>query len=838
MSTSRLPSSPLCTLVVLAASVHTAHADDAARISPNVTAFLATHCARCHGPEEQNAEVRFDTMPKSIADGTAALQWQDVLDVLNLGEMPPEGEPRPPREETSNAIEALTGNLLEARERLADTGGKVVVRRLNRREYARTIDALFGVPVDVSMLPEDAIVDGFDTNGGAQGFSSLHLERYLMLGRRVLDAAYPTSGKRPKPVRQRHEPEGEARKIREEIPRLEKKVEGFDKSIAAGRKDHVLRRDISRTEIALSNDYLSRPETATGTLVPFHGLNPSTWTTSGREPPTGTYAVRVRLGIVADNPPDDVFLQVVRGEYRSKVPDDITYHHLTGTYDEPQTIAFTYEVDNLRSNRLTFSRRDVRRETLEKYADARDYFFKYRLVEELEEDTRPDLWIDWVEIEGPLPENPAPLSESQLFGDRKVAELDDTEIRTLVERFAYEAFRHETPDPAYVDRLIAIHDASLERGDEPLDALKDALTVVLATPRFLFLGEPKADDEPRGPLSEREIAVRLAYFLWSAPPDEDLYRAAESGSLRSDEGLAEQVERMLDSPRSRAFVENFATQWLELDRLQAIDPSAAASPHYDEAVHRQSRREVVAFLETMMRDNRPITSLVESDFLVVDALMAEFYGVDRVVGDEFRVVPRPAGDPRGGLLGQSAILTLTGTGDRTSPVERGAFVLRKLLNRPPPPAPANVPMLDEETVGTRSIRETLARHQTNPQCASCHRRIDPLGFALENFDPVGRWREEVRSVDGSLTFPVNARGTMPDGRSFAGPLELKQRLLEDRRAFTEGLAEAMMTYGLGRSIGFSDQETVAAIVAETEERDHRLRALIHAIVRSEAFRTR
>lgn len=823
-----------------------------AAISPDVTRYLKTYCVRCHGPQEQNADVRLDTMPVSIPDGTVALKWQDVLDVLNLGQMPPTGEARPPKEAETRAIEALTANLLEARKRLTDTGGHVVIRRLNRRQYARTIDALFGVPVDVSMLPEDATVDGFDTLGQAQSFSSLHLERYLEIGRRVLDQTYNFKSHRPF----KHVEQSESRiakKIHEEIPRLEKKVENYAKSIADGRKDHVQRREITKLEIELSRDYLDRSETQNGALIPFRGLVPNAWTSFNKSTRPGTYRVRVRCGIATDKPIDSFYMKVVRGEYRSKVPDAIDYYHITGTVAEPQTVEFTIDIDGIRSNRLEFSRRDIRPRRLARYDGIRDYIFKYPLVAHLADDKRPDLWIDAIELDGPLPRTEPTLSAKSLFDGKEPEGLDERSARQLIERFAFEAFRHETPDSGYIDRLMAIYATSLRRGASPIDALKDAFAVVLATPRFLYLEEPQPESGKARALTDRELAMRLSYFLWSAPPDAELYRLAEERKLHEPDVLTEQINRLLNSSRSNIFTETFASQWLELDRLKSIDPNGTSSPTYDDAVHRHSRREVVETIRFLLKEDRPVSDLLDSRYVVINSLLADFYGLRGVAGDDFRRVDLPADSPRGGLPGQSAVLTLTGTGVRTSPVERGAWVLRKLLHRPPPPAPANVPMLDEDSIGQKSIRDTLTMHQSAPQCASCHRRIDPLGFGLENFDAVGLWRTSVKVVtppdesedNGQIaearyrTFPIDAKGVMPDGvRQFDGPSTLKQRLSEDREAFLHGLTEALMTYALGRTIAFADKPRVDQIVAATIEDDYRLRTLIHEIVRSDAFMMR
>ncbi len=489
----------------------------AATISPSVTQFLKTHCVRCHGPEAQNADVRLDTMPNTIPDGTVALQWQDVLDVLNLGQMPPEEEPQPPKDAETNAIETLTANLLEARKRLTDTGGHVVIRRLNRRQYARTIDSLFGVPVDVMMLPEDATVDGFDTLGQAQNFSSLHLERYLEIGRQVLDQAYDFKAiGRYKPYHRVEQSEERiSREMREEIVRLEEKIGKYTQSIAEGRKTNVQRRAITQMEVELSRNYLARPETQDGTLIPFRGMSPYAWTSFNGNAQAGTYRVRVRCGVAADRPAGNFFMKVVRGQFRSKVPDAIDYYQITGTVADPQTVEFTVDVDHMRSNRLEFSRRDIRPPRLERYSEIRDFIFKYPLVAVFEDDERPDLWIDSIELDGPLPRSEPTLSAESMFDGKEPTELDEPAARKIIERFAFEAFRHETPDAGYIDHLTKIFSTSLQRGAQPIDALKDALVVVLATPRFLFLEEPNPELKKARPLTDRELAVRLSYFLWS-----------------------------------------------------------------------------------------------------------------------------------------------------------------------------------------------------------------------------------------------------------------------------------------------------------------------------------
>lgn len=812
----------------------------AADIAPGIDRFLTTYCVRCHGPEKQKGSQRFDTLSRTISDAAVAQSWQDVLDTLNLSEMPPPDEKQPGKQELTDVLETLTANLTVARRRLVDSGGAIVVRRLNRREYQQTIRDLFGVAVDSGFLPEDEKIDGFDTLGQAQEFSSLHLERYLELGKRVLNRVIVTGKKPGGPQSKKVEFGGAEPAFAKEAGNLDKTIAGYTKNGVGKKRDDTLKFTIAQHERRLIDEYRARPSAQTGALIPFRGIRPWVDYNFGANPTPGFYRVRVRCGVDHTKPQDDLFLRVVRGNFRAAVPDAVEYYQVTGTVAAPQVIEFTIELDGgIRSNRLAFERRNGRRQKVAGLEKAQDYYFVFPRIATLLEDQRPDLWIDAVEVEGPVPQPAPPLAASVLFAGRDPAKLVDADARGVVERFAFQAFRRQTPDPAYIDKLMEIFTGGRAHGASFTDALKDTLAVVLASPRFLYLYEPRPEGQAPRALSDRELAIRLSYFLWSAPPDEELWRVAESGTLRQPAVLTAQLNRLIASPRSEVFVETFLTGWLELHRLTAIDPATTHADGYDDAAQQSTRRETLAFFHTLLRDNLPIHALITSDFVTVDSIAARFYGLPGVMGDGFRKVTLPAGSVRGGLLGQSAILTLTGTGDRTSPVERGVFVLRKILDRPPPPAPANVPMLDEKQVGTRSIRDTLDQHMTKAQCQSCHRRIDPLGFALERFDPVGLLRDQVRSEDGAQTFPIVTAGVMPDGkRSFAGYPELRQRLMEDRDQLVRVLTRNLMTYALGRTIGFTDQDTVEQLVAATIKDGYGLGALVRHLVQSKAFQTK
>ncbi len=817
-------------------------APDPVVVPDNVQHFFNKHCVSCHGPDKQKAKIRIDEISTGIADEAIAQQWQDILDVLNLSEMPPEEEEQPDKKELQDTLETLTATLLEARGRLTDTGGSIVIRRINNREYRNTIRELFGVDLDVEMLPQDGNLDGFDTPGQAHSLSSLHIERYLSVGRQALEEAYfPITGKELKHGRVgRTEVEKKINAAMVKgLPGMKKKLEQTRKDVTDGKKWRAIGITTKEAEIPIVEEYLKRPEIETGVLLPFKGApgQISTRLVPWGSAPKGRYRMKIRFGLAGDEKHDDVFLKVVRGEPGSTSPDEVRYFHVSGTIDEPQEVTFEFVADGVMSNHFYIRRRSHEDYMKAPFEKTEGYHWSYYRVAWDYLDDSPQVWVDWVEAEGPLPNN-APLSPAGLFADKPFAELNREEIHDKITTVAVQAFRRRQPEPGYLDRLTAIYDAALEHGAPKHEAFLDALNPILASPEFLFLYEPRVDEERRA-LEGLELASRLSYFLWSSSPDDELYRLAGNGKLLSPDVLTAQVDRMIQSEKSSAFVEAFVSQWLQLDRLSHVEPADGAQPTYDDAVHRLSKEEVLATFHHLLRHNEPATALVDADFVVVNQIMADFYGIPGAKGDAFQKVSLPKDSVRGGLLGQSAILSLTGTGERTSPVERGVYVLRKMLNRPPPPAPANVPMLDEESVGVQSIRDTLSQHMNSAQCSSCHRRIDPLGYAMENFDPVGLWRTEVSSSDGAATFPVETAGLMPDGeREFKNFAEMKAFLVDDQQAFVNGLTEALMIYGYGRSVGFSDRPLIEELVTKSEADGYGLRDLLTNIILSQPFLTK
>ncbi len=824
------PSIQMALLSVLALA--SASAQD---FPPDIHKFFESNCIKCHGPKKQKGSIRLDDLPSEIGDAAAAQRWQDVLDVLNLSEMPPEDETQPSKQALEDALEQLTSGIASARARLTDSGGEIVIRRMNRREYERTVRDIFGINIPTDSLPDDEKIDGFDTLGQAQSFSSLHLERYLDLGAKIIGKTLSHRSV-TSTVRKNDFGRTQGEFGKEEKKQYSRIMQNVTRTSDPKAKvsDKAISNKIALRGQKLMEEFVSLQQNTNGSVIPFKGINLFQDLNLPTDP--GQYRIRVHCGAATDHPQENLYLQVVRGNHRAKVPDATEWFHVTGSYTQPATVEFTVDIDGIRASRLELHRRSGKMTVDPEVKDVFHHKFVYHPMKDFWADTQPDLWIDWVEIEGPLPEPEAPLSAKNMFLGKDPKGLKDSDARAILENFAFHAFRQVKPETQYVDALERVYKESRDHGKEVKDALTDTLRIVLASPSFLYLYEPRpANTPPRG-LTERELAIRLSYFLWSSPPDVELYALANDGRLAQPGVLAGQIDRMIASPRSSAFVETFLTAWLELDRLNNVKPENVKASSYDAAVQHETRTETIEFFNTLLQEDLPVNNLIDSDFALLNAMTAHFYGIPGVSGTEFRKVKLPPNSIRGGLIGQSAILALTGNGERTSPVERGVFTLRKIINRPPSPAPANVPMLDEESIGTRSMRETLDLHMTTPQCASCHRRIDPLGFGLENFDPVGLWRKSVPSADASISFPIESSGLMPDGKTkFDDFLSMKKQLTTQQDPLLKGLTEAVMTYALGRTIGFTDQGTVDEIIAKTTKENYGLKSLVHNIVLSKAF---
>lgn len=405
--------------------------------------------------------------------------------------------------------------------------------------------------------------------------------------------------------------------------------------------------------------------------------------------------------------------------------------------------------------------------------------------------------------------------------------------RKIFESFARRAYRRSV-NPPEMERLVAFVGIAEAHGDGFDQGIELGIQAILTSPQFLFMVERSRrpnNKELALPLNEFELATRLSYFLWSSMPDDELFKAARDSVLRKN--LDKQVARMLQSPKAQALVENFGDQWLNLRNLKTAQPDPARFPRFDERLRAAMLKETELFFAAVMRENRSILEFLDGDFTYVNEPLARLYGIDGIKGEEFQRVSL-AGTARGGVLTQAGILTVTSNPTRTSPVKRGKWILENILGAPPPPPPPNVPELAETAavVESASLRKRMEQHRANPNCATCHEKMDPLGFGFENFDAIGAWRDK----DG--TFTIDTSGVLPGGDSFQGPAELRAILKKRKQDFCRCLAEKMLTYATGRGVEPSDRCYIDRILEKLAKDNYRFQTLVLEIVKSDPFQKR
>ena len=753
--------------------------------------LLTAHCIDCH--KGKDAEGRFDlaALGDDLSDRETARRWVLVHDRMVKGEMPPQDEPRIATAKQSAAIKTLSTALTRADRARSN----VVLRRLNRTEYEATIRDLFGIEARVkNMLPQDTPTDGFDNVGEGLAVSAEAMQAYLRTADATLDAVF---GPPTKPKYIRHE------------------------TNLLDQKDHL-----GNSSIAHRFGKMFR-KTKDGVIIFQSNYCPSNLVNFARlRAPAGTYHVKVRVRAIQSKEP--VTLRIYGGDTivgRREM-------HLVGYYDIPPEKWTTVEFkDRLVEPNGTFLPKCYGTEDTRKDADTYP---------------NPGLEIGDITIEGPIEEWP-PLSRFRLLGEvnPKTGTLSD--VNAILERVLPRAFRRPV-DPGEVAPILSLAKSELDSGGSFEAALRLALKAVLCSPEFLFLEEPGGDV-----ISQHALASRLSYFLWSSMPDEELLSLAGAGKLHDPMVLRGQVDRLLNSPKANAFTVNFTAQWLSLKDIDFTTPDRKLFPEFDELLKISMVEETQQFFQEMLREDLSVLNIVDSDFLIVNERLAKHYGIDGVEGQEFRKVTLPADSVRGGIMTQASILKVTANGSNSSPVIRGIWVLENIMGTPAPPPPPNIPTVEPDIRGATTLREQLAKHRNLDTCAACHANIDPAGFALENFDVIGGWRDDYRTlgegrrpdvkrapfthnwVSYKLGRPVDATGQTPDGQPFTDIRRFKELLADDVDQITAGLTKKLLTYSMGRTVGFSDRPAIKEIVAKVSNQQYGLRSLVHEIVQSPTF---
>ena len=776
-----------------AAEDHAATAGDRAATAEDHAALVQRYCVTCHNGRLRTAGLSLDEVEVSAAHVAAHPDlWEKVVRKLRSRTMPPVGRPRP----TGAAYGAFASWLettLDTAALARPNPGRPLLHRMNRTEYRNAVRDLLAVDADVSALPADDSTYGFDNIADALGVSPLLIESTVTTARKVSRLAVGSPAipaatithKTPEDLTQdyhlRDLPLGTRGGVRvtEHFPvdaeyelrvRLRRTAVGAIRGIS----------EAHRVELTLDGERVAL--FAVGSADAYRPIvineqNPGQTATKAF---TADESMRVRLPITAGR------------------------HEIVAAFvGRPAALSEEVARPFLRSFVGTSSRRGL-----------------------------PD--VDSVLIAGPFgavrPDDTP--SRRRIFTCRPEARADELPCaRSILSRLGRLAYRRFLEAPE-LDRLIDFYREGSRDGFEA--GIELALRFVLASPQFIFRLEAEPADVEAGAvyaLADLDLASRLSFFLWSSIPDEELLAVAERGRLGEPAELERQVRRMLADPRAAALVENFAGQWLYLRNLGNTHPDPPTFPDFDDNLRRALQRETELFFESIMQEDRSVLDLLTADYTFVNERLARHYGMRGIYGDRFRRVP-VTDEARRGLLGHGSVLTVTSYATRTSPVLRGNWILENLLGAPPPPPPPDVPDLEDTgSAEGLSIRERLTRHRANPACATCHARMDPYGFGLENFDAIGRWRGT--GADGQ---PIDASDVLPDGTAFDGPSELREAILQRPGTFVETFTRKLLTYAIGRGLEYYDAPAVRRIVARAADRDYRFSSIVTGIVMSDAFR--
>lgn len=816
----------LCTFDLAMAGQPTA---DEKTFTTVVRPLLQKHCVRCHGESKQEANLRVDRLGVDIFQEKSGAVWQEIADRVNLGEMPPKKEPALSRDELTGlsgwiAHEQVRSAALERR-----TGGRIVLRRLNRTEYRNTIRDLLGVNHDAALeLPDDPAAHGFDNIGDALSVSPLHMEKYLRAARKAIDLAIVT-GEQPPRERwrfqaERRNPEDRGYYYANDTPQgnqsnRSERGRYIAWTLGGGTAEH---NTVGFEHLAPVDDDEYRTQVLRAINFTY--------------PTAGEYIVQVRaFGHYPDDArPDSYHFGPPRLNVTSNGFPVLTCD-VDATRDAPTIYEARFFTDAVTTtvfvrNRYDFSPNQINLE-LKQRLNFRDPNYQ-----------RPYMAVDWYEIDGPIYDSWPPESHRRVLFPSEHRNDEEVYAREVLSRFVRRAYRRPV-EKEEIDRFVAAFVAARPGKASFEEAIKVPLIAVLCSPDFLYLSEPRDQDTSRA-LTDHELAARMSYFLWSSMPDDELFRLAEAGRLRDDRVIDEQVARLLKDPKSRELVKNFTGQWLGLRQLGRVVPDKKLFPLYDEHLQESLAGETESFFAELLDHDLSVLKLIDADFTMLNERLARFYDIPGIKGDHFRKVALQPEWQRGGVLTQASILTVTSNGTRTSPVKRGLWILDNLLADPPPPPPPDAGEIQPQVpgVGQATVRERLAIHRSVAACAACHAKIDPLGFALENYDASGRYRTQESSrsqFDPHVRDPkIDASGELPDGRTFQNVRELNQLLLQDEDRFLNCLCEKLLVYALGRGLEYSDRETVDQLRQSIKRDDYRLSGLFANIIKTEAFQTK
>ena len=760
----------------------------------DVRTFFKQNCLDCHSGESAEAGLDLDGFEFASRDEIDLSKWVKIHDRVAKGEMPPDDFEQPAVDAKETFLTQVSDQILAIERNRRKRDGRTVLRRLNRVEYENTLRDRLNIPhLQVrDLLPPDQTADGFDNQAAALELSFVHIARYLDAADIALDEAMQQGA--PAELKTWTVQATDLGQIK--------------KGIEIGKARGVLRQtnsaqtpyQISRVKPHASGLYRIQLE-----AFGFH-WNRGTVEKAREEQVLSVYA-----------------------SPRKSVSRLLHSQSLSGDPSSFEPVSFE-----------AFIRAD---EKIFLYFSTLTTANRPRKIP-LETVEAPGVAVGEIHVRGPLPD--AVVKGLTEFQISETENLTESRINELLTKFMQQVGRHPI-DTSAVQRHTAIVQREIVSGAHPDEAIQAGYKSVLCSPSFLFF------QESPGKLNGDALAARLSYFLWKSPPDDELVAAGRNGDLSSLTEIGHQIERMLNDSKAERMIEDIAAQWFDLARIDFTQPDERLYPEFDVYLKESMIAETHATLLRMFRENRPVRELVDSDQLLINSRLAKHYGIEGVSGSDLSPVTIDQSSPRGGLLTQGAILTVTANGTNTSPVTRGAWVLDRILGTPPPKPPPNIPAIEPDIKGATTIREQLAQHRDNEACRSCHALIDPPGFALESFDVMGGWRDRYRSlgkgtpvkspINGHrpqfrIAMEVDSSGETSDGESFRDIHDFKEILLQKERQIARNVVERLMAYATGTAVGFSDRAEVESILDKLEADGYRLRDMVISVVGSHAFQNK
>lgn len=776
--------------------------------------FFKQHCDRCHDAKKQKGDFRLDTLERDFTSLDNAQRWAEVAFRVKSGEMPPKDETQPTATELGAVVDFLSAQLREGEAARMAKRGPVNHYRLSRDEYAATVYDLLGVHFDPHLpgaFNEDPRWHGYDRIGALLSLSPSHIERYLKAAETILERAFPET------VTQTGKFLADAIQIRH--PTERKKI----------------------TEMGLPIEKIRVPVWPDASVAAFRGY----W--DGKLRGVGLYRGRVKLSGLRGLNGAAPHLSVWHSSLKRSIFDE----DILAPEDSPTTVEFEVyfsapaELEFRNEVPATFSK--VGNHTLNVLNGGGSIFLGsgdmrrtnptgYKLFDDRGNAIHPMLLIDSVEWEGPIVSD-ADLKKRE--GLMPQTQGDLAESRACLAKLATRAWRRPVEDKE-IDRYVHIVESELQAGAKFRAAHLSAMAGILTSKNFYYLeeGSPK---KRRDTLNDWEIASRLSYFLWGSMPDDTLFAAAKAGHLREATARRAHVDRMLNDARISRFTDAFPNQWLQLHKIGMFPPDPKLYPGYDLWLEKSMRLEPATFFNEVFTKNLPIREFLDSNWAMVNPRLAGHYGLDPLQTSGFQRVALKPENHRGGLLTQAGVLMLTSDGTRHRPVHRGVWVSESIFGRTPPPPPPNVEPLEPTPADKpkSTVRAQLESHSTNATCASCHAKIDPLGFAFDHFDAIGRWRtHEISNSGKGENPPVNAASALMDGRPFANSEEFKKLLVNDIDRFAEAFVEQLATFALRRVMTIDDRQEIRAVAQACRSNGYRLRDIVEHLAVSDIFAKR